>query len=169
MRWVNLFIVFSLIVLVSAQTVNEARASSLDNFLLVKKSQRKLFVVKNKKVIKQYDVQLGGSPTGHKRFRGDLKTPEGTYEIDFRNTSSQYHLSLHINYPNDKDKAYAKSKGRSPGGDIFIHGIPNKYNDSQYWRFKGRDWTRGCIAVSNREIREIASLVPDKTTIYIIP
>lgn len=158
-----------LLFILSTMSSGIAQAVNLNDFVLVKKSERKLFVVKNKKVIRQYEVQLGGAPVGHKRFKGDMKTPEGTYQIDFKNFNSQYNTSLHINYPNADDISYAGRMGKNPGGDIFIHGLPNKFNDLSYDSFKGRDWTRGCIAVSNREIKELASLIPDKTTIYIIP
>src|SRR4030067_607869 len=65
------------------------------------------------------------SGTRSKERQGDNKTPEGTYVIDARNRDSRFHLSLHISYPNERDKNRAKELGDSPGGDIMIHGIKN--------------------------------------------
>ncbi|MBW3243478.1 L,D-transpeptidase family protein [Epibacterium sp. DP7N7-1] len=122
----------------------------------VRKSERFLELIsRDRKILKRYRVQLGKSPIGHKRFQGDGRTPEGVYRIDRRNAQSAFHLSLGISYPSSRDRAYAASKGRSPGGDIFIHGQPNGREATI-----GHDWTRGCIAVSNENIRELWSLIP---------
>ncbi len=110
-------------------------------------------------------IQLGDAPVGHKRFQGDERTPEGRYAIDYGNPNSSYHLSLHISYPNARDKAYARAQGRSPGGLIFIHGQPNLLPGG---RVPG-DWTDGCIAVSNDEIEALWEAVPDGTVIDILP
>ncbi len=110
-------------------------------------------------------IQLGDEPIGHKQFQGDERTPEGRYTIDFGNPQSSYHLSLHISYPNANDQAFARSYGRSPGGDIFIHGQPNGWADG---RVPG-DWTDGCIALANAEIEALWEAVPDGATIDILP
>lgn len=110
-------------------------------------------------------LQFGDSPRGAKRFQGDERTPEGLYSIDWGNPNSSYHLSLHISYPNAQDKAYARARGRSPGGMIMIHGQPNGWTDG---RVPG-DWTDGCIAVSNDEIEALWDSVPDGTPIQILP
>jgi murein L,D-transpeptidase YafK len=131
--------------------------------VVVQKSARKMQLFHNKKVLKTYKISLGFAAAGHKQFEGDGKTPEGAYYIDRRNPKSRYHLSLGISYPNRADVAYAKSQGKEPGGDIFIHG---KSGD------KGRnqgDWTWGCMAVPDKEMEEIYSMVRDGTVIYIYP
>lgn len=110
-------------------------------------------------------LQLGPAPAGPKRFAGDGRTPEGRYTIDYGNDASAYWLSLHISYPNAADRAYAAARGRSPGGAIFIHGQPNSI---QSGRISG-DWTAGCLALSNEEIEQLWSLVPDGTEIRIDP
>lgn len=109
-------------------------------------------------------IQLGDEPVGPKHFEGDERTPEGHYVIDYANPSSSYHLSLHISYPNDADRAYAELHGRSAGGQIFIHGQPNTLETG---RIEG-DWTDGCIALSNEEIEELWQVVPDGTPIEIV-
>ncbi len=136
------------------------------DLVVVDKSERTLVLYADDKPVKTYSgLQLGDSPAGHKHFEGDERTPEGRYTIDARNPASAYHLSLHISYPSADDRAYARSHGRSPGGDIFIHGQPN-------WLPAGRlpgDWTDGCIALANGEIEELWRLVPDGTPIAIRP
>lgn len=131
----------------------------------VDKSERLMILYNDGKEIARYtDIKLGDAPVGHKQFEGDEKTPEGSYTINGRNPKSSYHLSLRISYPNAADRAYAKAKGKSPGGDIFIHGQPNI---SPIERLR-HDWTDGCIAVSNAEIAQIWKLVPDGTRISIV-
>ncbi len=134
--------------------------------ILIDKSDRTLTLYNGGTEIARYTgIRFGDAPAGHKRFEGDEKTPEGQYTIDGRNPGSSYHLSLRISYPNVTDRAFANSQGKSPGGDIFIHGQPNGYNGPVI----ARDWTDGCIAVSNAEIEQIWKLVQDGTTITIQP
>lgn len=136
-------------------------------FLLVDKSDRLLVVYRDGQAVRAYrGIQFGDAPLGHKRFEGDERTPEGRYTIDTRNPQSSYHLSLRISYPNAQDRAFAAQYGRSPGGDIFIHGQPNGLDDSL--RMRG-DWTDGCIALTNSEIEELWRIVPDGTPIHIRP
>lgn len=126
------------------------------------KGRRKLQLLNGKRLLKQYNFELGFAPTEHKQFEGDGRTPEGAYLIDRRNPNSRFHLSLGISYPNRNDIAYARAHGLSPGGDIFIHGTPNPFSNED-------DWTWGCIAVSNDEIEEIYAMVQNGTPIYIYP
>jgi murein L,D-transpeptidase YafK len=128
----------------------------------VHKADRKMFLLHGSKVLKTYNIQLGGSPVGPKQFEGDKKTPEGAYRISEHNPKSTYHLSLRISYPNDAQRAYAKKAGKQPGGDIFIHGQPG-------WTTVKGDWTMGCIAVTDKEIEEIYAMVKDGTQINIFP
>jgi murein L,D-transpeptidase YafK len=129
----------------------------------VHKAERKMYLLSGKEVLKTYDIQLGGNPVGPKQYEGDGKTPEGAYRITHRNARSAYHLSLGISYPNSVQIAAAEAAGKRPGGDIFIHGQPNRRNA------KGGDWTAGCIAVTNAEIEEIYRMVNPGTVIRIYP
>ena len=157
-----------LAVLAGAPTLaQQARAGEKADLVVVDKSERTLWVYQDGKAIRTYrGLQFGDAPRGHKRFQGDEKTPEGRYTLDYANPQSSYYLSLHVSYPNAQDRAYAQARGRSPGGDIFIHGQPNGMPFDE--RVDGY-WTDGCIALSNREIAEIWSLVPDGTPIHIRP
>ena len=134
------------------------------DYLLVDKSDRTLTVFQQGRPVKVYGaIQFGDVPLGHKQFEGDERTPEGLYTIDTRNPQSSYHLSLRISYPNAQDRAHAARYGRSPGGNIFIHGQPNGYRGPTLTG----DWTDGCIALTNAEIEELWRIVPDGTPIEI--
>lgn len=128
----------------------------------VHKADRKMYLLHEGQVLRSYRVALGGNPVGHKQFEGDGKTPEGGYTISHKNPKSTYHLSLGVSYPNNADRANAAAMGKRPGGDIFIHGGPIR-------KVKRRDWTAGCIAVKDREMEEIYSMVNPGTPIHILP
>lgn len=124
------------------------------------KGDRRMQLLHHQSLLREYEFQLGFEPTGHKEQEGDGRTPEGAYLIDRRNPNSSFHLSLGISYPNANDVAAARAKGVAPGGDIFIHGTPDRWSDTP-------DWTWGCIAVTNREIEEIYTMVQNGTKIFL--
>ena len=136
--------------------------------ILIEKSARRLMLISQGEALKSYKIALGGNPIGPKERKGDNKTPEGTYVIDARNRDSRFHLSLHIAYPNERDKKRAKELGVSPGGGIMIHGIKNGFS-SVGDAHTGVDWTKGCIAVTDQEIEEIDKLAPNGTIVEIRP
>jgi len=136
--------------------------------IVVSKTDRKMWLFGGREVLKTYDVELGFTAKGHKQFEGDGKTPEGLYYIDRRNPNSSFHLSLGISYPNAADRAFAAKHGKSPGGDIFIHGQPNELGWIRKRRL-GNDWTAGCISVKNKEMERIYAMVRDGTPITIKP
>jgi murein L,D-transpeptidase YafK len=117
--------------------------------VVVLKKERTLQLMSHSRVIKTYKVALGGDPVGAKARQGDHKTPEGLYVLDSRNPHSQFYKSIHISYPSARDRAAARKNGVSAGGDVFVHGLPKGYG----WVGAGhraKDWTDGCIAVTNR-------------------
>src|SRR5215469_4609049 len=143
-------------------------APGMADRIVVHKKDRMMELMHNGQVLETYKIALGGQPLGGKTRQGDHRTPEGVYVIDRRNVHSQYHRSLHISYPNAADRQRARKLGVSPGGDIFIHGLPNGYG----WIGSGhraRDWTDGCIAVTDQEIEEIWRLVGDGAQVEIRP
>ncbi|HEY0720089.1 MAG TPA: L,D-transpeptidase family protein [Gammaproteobacteria bacterium] len=144
-----------------------AEVTSVDR-VVVHKAKRLMQLQFQGKVVKSYTISLGDKPRGHKVQQGDEKTPEGSYVIDYRNVHSNFHRSLHISYPNPQDRANAKRLGVDPGGMIMIHGLPNGYGWAKVL-FVGRDWTDGCVAVSDEQIEEIWALVKDGTPITIKP
>lgn len=135
------------------------------DFVLIEKSERRMSLWRDGQQLKTYHISLGFSPEGDKSREGDGRTPEGRYRVDRRNAQSSFHLSLGIDYPRPDQRAAAIAEGRNPGGDIFIHGQPNGYQGPTL----PYDWTAGCAAVSNAEIREIWSMVPLGTPVEIRP
>ena len=136
--------------------------------VLVLKAEHRLLLLHGDQLINAYPIALGRHPTGPKHWQGDGRTPEGSYVIDSRFDRTPYHLALHISYPSELDRARAASAGRRPGGDIFIHGMPQRFGHTDPVRFF-RDWTNGCIAVGNIAIEEIWDAVDDGTPIEIRP
>lgn len=136
--------------------------------LVVFKKDHTLQLLDHGKLLKKYKIALGGAPAGPKERQGDHRTPEGVYVLDRRNEHSHFYRSLHISYPNAEDRARALKEGVNPGGGIMVHGLPNGFG----WIGSGhrlRDWTDGCIAVTNEEMDEIWRTVPDGTPIEIRP
>lgn len=134
------------------------------DLVVVRKSERVLYLYDHGLIVGQYPIALGRNPIGTKRHQGDNKTPIGAYRLDWRNPHSRFHRSLHISYPDKQDRAYARAHGRPAGDYIMIHGQPGY--DS---RARSGDWTNGCIAVSNTAIDDIWARVPDGTPIHIYP
>lgn len=132
--------------------------------ILIEKSARRLTVFREGEALRSYRVALGFAPVGDKERQGDGRTPEGLFRIDRRNEGSAYHLSLGLDYPRPEDRARAAAGGYDPGGDIFIHGQPNALRGLATLR---RDWTAGCIAVSDAEIEELWRVVPIGTEVEI--
>ena len=132
----------------------------------VDKSENKMYLLDNGKVVKEYNVAFGKNPKGHKQQEGDEKTPEGTYTLDYKKDDSSFYRSMHISYPQAADKENAKQLGVSPGGFIMVHGQRNWLGFlspiTQLF-----NWTNGCIALTNSEIDEFLDLVDVGTTIKI--
>ena len=140
--------------------------SSIDR-IVVKKSERKMYVYSGEELLKTYSISLGFEPKGHKQYEGDGKTPVGTYTINDKNPNSSCYLNLGISYPNVGDKAAADRLGKPPGGDIKIHGLMNGFGYiGKFHRFT--DWTAGCIAVTNDEMKELYHNVEVGTSIEIL-
>lgn len=152
---------------VVASPLSASGSAAVDR-VLVKKSDRKLLLLNGEQVVKSYPIALGGSPEGHKVREGDMRTPEGSYVLDWRNPRSRFYRSIHISYPNNEDRLTAENLGVEPGGDIMIHGLPNDVGRLVYVA-RGKDWTRGCIALDNEAMREVWDIVPDHTPIEIVP
>ena len=135
--------------------------------VFVDKSDRILQLLSGDKVIKSYHIALGGNPIGHKQQQGDQRTPVGSYTLDYKNEKSKFYRSIYVSYPNTTDKARAKSRGVSAGGDIMIHGQKNGFGALGLLN-QQRDWTEGCIAVTNDEMDEIMAAVKVGTPIEIV-
>ncbi len=137
------------------------------DYVVVDKSDRKLYLYKAGRVLREFNVSLGLVPNGPKQREGDFRTPEGKYVLDARNVNSDFFLSIHVSYPNEADRARARQLGVDPGGQIMIHGWPNEPK-SDLRRYQG-DWTDGCIAVSNSDMIDIWLMTRESTPIEIRP
>ena len=136
--------------------------------IIVHKADRKLELLQHGTIVRTYKVALGLNPIGTKERSGDFRTPEGAYRLVRRNPRSDYFLSMQVSYPNESDLKHAKRNHWDTGGSIMIHGLPNQLkHDPAY--YESRDWTDGCIAVSNSDMLEIWLLVPDNAPIEILP
>ena len=152
----------------TAKPPDPAPESERADRVLVLKAERRLILYRDGRQLAAYDIALGRNPEGHKQREGDGRTPEGQYRIDWRNPQSSFHLSLHISYPEAREREAAAARGEDPGGMIMIHGLPNGLG-SLGAAGLARDWTEGCIAVTDEAIREIWRRVPDGTPIEIKP
>jgi murein L,D-transpeptidase YafK len=146
----------------------DASTRTIADRIVVEKAARTLTLYRGTTVLKTYRIALGPNPKGAKEQQADGRTPEGVYVIDARNRNSAFHRALHISYPNVEDRRRAAARRVRPGGDIMLHGLPNR------WGAIGRahllrDWTNGCIAVTNAEIEQIWQMVPNGTRIEIQP
>ena len=138
------------------------------DMVLVVKSESKLYLKKDGRILGEYHVVFGANPVGHKLQEGDERTPEGRYLLDYKKDDSAFYKAIHISYPNEFDRERARNKGVSPGGAIMIHGQKNDIGwlalISQYF-----NWTDGCIAVSNNDMDEIWEAVDAGIPIEIKP
>jgi murein L,D-transpeptidase YafK len=137
------------------------------NKILVLKTEHKLLLLDSaNNVIRSYSVAIGRGGLDPKQIQGDHKTPEGLYVVDRHKRDSRFHRALHVSYPNDLDRERARKLGADPGGDIMIHGVQNGLG----WLgplHRLVDWTDGCVALTDSEIEEIWSAVPDGTPVEI--
>jgi murein L,D-transpeptidase YafK len=159
-------VVFALCLLAPASA--SASEQPRIDMVVVEKAARAMMLMSGKDVVRRYDIALGDDPVGHKQREGDERTPEGRYVLDWRNPQSAFHRSIHVSYPNERDREAAAAAGYSPGGDIMIHGQPNGYGWWS-WLLQMIDWTDGCIAVTNEEMDEIWDMVENGTPIEIRP
>src|SRR5215470_12967703 len=136
--------------------------------VVVRKADRKLFLMHRDTVVRTYRIALGLNPIGTKQRSGDFRTPEGNYRLVRRNPRSDFFLSMQVSYPNEQDLKHARRNHWDTGGSIMIHGLPNQLkHDPSY--YENVDWTDGCIAVSNADMLEIWLLTPDNAPIEILP
>ncbi|MEP6692324.1 MAG: L,D-transpeptidase family protein, partial [Gemmatimonadaceae bacterium] len=152
----------------AAERPRTTPAPSVADRVVVEKQAHRLTLYHGGRAIRTYYVALGASPVGDKQRAGDDRTPEGVYTIDSRVERSQFHLALHISYPDAAHRARAAKRGESPGGDVMIHGLPPKFSFIGA-AHRNMDWTAGCIAVTDEEIEEIWRAVPNGTKIEIRP
>jgi murein L,D-transpeptidase YafK len=134
--------------------------------VVVLKGRRQLLLYRGGHILKRYPVSLGFNPVGHKQRQGDGRTPEGLYTLDWRHISADLGPSIHVSYPEPRDRARAAKAGVDPGGAIMLHALP----DTLPWQRRAvrlRTWTEGCIGLKPRHMKEVWSAVADGTVIDI--
>jgi murein L,D-transpeptidase YafK len=136
--------------------------------VVLHKGERRMLLIRGDSILRTYKVALGLNPVGHKERSGDFRTPEGLYYLTRRNPRSDFFLSIQVSYPNPADVKKAKRNGWDTGGSIMIHGLPNQLKHTPGY-YESRDWTDGCIAVSNSDMLEIWLLTANNTPIEILP
>jgi murein L,D-transpeptidase YafK len=136
--------------------------------VIIEKAARKLHLLQNGEAFRTFQIALGIRPKGDKKKEGDFKTPEGRYLLDGRNQNSDFFLAIHVSYPSEADRREASQLGVDPGGAIMIHGQPNVPTRSETY-YRTRDWTNGCIAVSNSDMIDIWLMTDENTPIEIRP
>ena len=136
--------------------------------IVVRKAERKLYLMRHGEVIRSYRVALGLQPQGPKEHAGDFRTPEGHYQLTRRNSRSDYFLSIQVSYPNADDMRRAHSQHMDPGGSIMIHGLPNNLRHPPDY-YASADWTDGCIALSNSDMVEVWLMTQDNVRVEILP
>ncbi|NEW60074.1 L,D-transpeptidase family protein [Sulfurovum sp. bin170] len=161
----------SIVILAILSMTLMAESFMMAEKVIVKKSTRMLYLSAGGEIYKKYHISLGIMPIGAKEIEGDMKTPEGRYVLDYRQASRLYNRSIHLSYPNNKDKAKAKELNASAGGMIMIHGTPSNWSLSPIgdWMSMLLDWTEGCIALSNDDMEEVWDRTTRGTPIIIIP
>ena len=152
----------------SASDTSAVPPQLLADRVVVRKSERRMYLMHGENVLRSYRVALGLNPVGPKEQEGDSRTPEGHYLLTRRNPRSEYFLSIQVSYPNDRDMQRARRNRLTPGGSIMIHGLPNDLRREPSYSEK-RDWTDGCIAVSDSDMLEIWLMTPPDTPIDILP
>ena len=158
----------------SAQSAPAAAPLSLNaqmpvaDQIVVRKSERRLYLMRHGEVLREYHVALGLMPEGPKERAGDFRTPEGHYQLTRRNPRSDYFLSIQVSYPNDADVRRARRQHIDPGGAIMVHGWPNSLRHNAEY-YASSDWTDGCIGMSNSDMVELWMMTQDNIPIEILP
>lgn len=136
--------------------------------ILIVKHERRLYLLRDNYPLRSYRIALGLTPTGAKEHQWDFRTPEGSYIIDFRREHSHYFKALHISYPSPADLKRSSALHLHAGGDIFIHGEPNRPT-KPFSYYQTRDWTNGCIALSDEDLQDVWDLTAGQTAVEIVP
>jgi murein L,D-transpeptidase YafK len=168
MRKLMMLMLAATILAVQAPDAVPAASFEPADLIVVHKSKRSLLLLREGAIVGEYRVALGLDPNGPKQREGDFRTPEGRYRLIRRNPQSDFFLSIQISYPSERDIARARRQGWEAGGQIMIHGMPNRLKHSPEY-YEKRDWTDGCIALANADMVEIWLLTDYDTPIEIYP
>jgi murein L,D-transpeptidase YafK len=166
--WLPAFFVSLLLGFDGQSPAQSAAPAQRADTILIVKHERKLYLLRDNSPLRSYRIALGLSPTGAKEREWDFRTPEGSYIVDFRQEHSHYFKALHISYPSPTDLKRSTALHLPAGRDIFIHGEPNQPTKPVSY-YKTRDWTNGCVALSNEDLQDVWNLTVGQTRVEIVP
>jgi murein L,D-transpeptidase YafK len=166
--WLPALFVFLLLGFDGQSPAESAAPTQRADTILIVKHERKLYLLRDNSPLRSYRIALGLSPTGAKEREWDFRTPEGSYIVDFRQEHSHYFKALHISYPSITDLKRSSALHVPAGRDIFIHGEPNQPTKPVSY-YKTRDWTNGCVALSNEDLQDVWNLTVGQTRVEIVP
>ena len=150
-------------------------------YLIVKKGERKLEIFDGEKLVKTYRIGLGFAPEGDKKIEGDGKTPLGEFYVFTKNDQSKFYLSLGVSYPSidDATRGLRDNLISQAEHDAIIQAVFDKKMPPQNTRLGGeiyihgggaeKDWTWGCLALKDEEMKEIFEAIPLGAKISIVP
>ena len=163
-----IFVIFLVTALYYFSPERKLPHTAVPDSLVVNKSSRTLMVSENGQLLKTYKISLGKYPRGAKLYDGDFRTPEGSYTIREKESSTPYERELILSYPNAQDLARAREVSRTIEKPVALHGLRKGFGLlGKFHRFS--DWTDGSIALTNTEIEELYNAVPEGTKIEIYP
>ena len=149
--------------------------------IVVHKAARKLELFSDQTLLRTYRVGLGFTPVADKKREGDGATPEGEFYVFVKNNRSAYYLSLGVSYPNAEDAERGLRDGliSKKQYDAILEAIRKKAGPPQYTKLggliyihgngAGSDWTWGCVALENEDIKELYDAVSVGTPVTILP
>lgn len=149
--------------------------------IVVHKKDRKLELYSEQKLVRSYRIGLGFNPAADKQREGDGATPEGDFYVFVKNTKSAYYLSLGLSYPNVEDAERGLRDGliTKAQHDEIVEAQRRKVAPPQYTKLggliyihghgAGSDWTLGCVALENEDMKELFDSVQVGTPVTIKP
>jgi len=149
--------------------------------IVVYKAARKLEFYSGQKLLRTYRAGLGFSPVTDKKREGDGATPEGEFYVFVKNNKSAYYLSLGVSYPNieDAERGLRDQLITKKQYNAIVEAIRKKVAPPQYTKLGGliyihgngssSDWTWGCVALENADMKELFDSVELGTPVTILP
>ena len=149
------------------ETVAASRRSG-QTAIIVNKEKHTLTLYAGGRPVRSYAAELGYNSAGNKSRSGDGATPEGRYRITNKKPvgHSTYHMALLLDYPNAEDRRRFERERRSGriGRNVSMGSLIEIHGDGG----RGKDWTRGCVALSNSEMEDLFARVDVGTPVTIV-
>ncbi|GAA0532568.1 hypothetical protein GCM10009415_12540 [Chitinophaga japonensis] len=154
------------------------RAANIDAdkvFLLIDKSDYRLYLYEDVTLRKIYKVVFGSRNLADKLMQGDRKTPEGTFHITSKRYDGRWSRFLLLDYPNETSwaKFYQRQQqglvgpNADIGGGIGIHGVEYRSGIRDVYVDRRINWTLGCISMKNPDVNELYDIIKVGTPVVI--